>query len=1258
MRQTFVLALFFVFAAVVFAQTSGGTITGTVSDPAGAVIAAAAIDARNTATGASYPVASSSTGNYTIVDLPAGTYELSVTVPGFKKYVRPGLIVQAAQTIRVNAELEVGAANEAVTVQAETPLLKTETGDVSQTIDTEYINTLPLLDIGTNGAGVRNPYNLLAIVPGTYYTPPVPGAVGSPDRINGGIGGSESILIDGLDATNMLGQGANAQAQPGQDQIEEWTVLAGNYNAEYGQAGQAVYNVTMKSGTNQFHGSVFESYQNAYLNAGQPFTNNGHGQLVNPANTQNDYGFTIGGPVRIPKVYDGRNKTFFFFNWEQYIRNQYILGVSSTGISSGPTTVPTAAYRQGDFSAAITADGNHSLGTTPLGANIMAGEIFDPATAQVVNGQVVTSPFPNNTIPMSRMNPIALKIQSLLPQPYCAAGPPCNPLGVINNYENTEYEHRTTSVPSVKADHIIGPKDKLSFFWNRTATFCLTCYGDDGMAQPISDTFGGGIYAKVIRLNYDRTISPTVLLHLGAGYNSDDLGRPLVTPNYPACSNLGLCSPAFTLPSAFPSFTGLSDSTAGGMANGGGGIGNTGRTDSIYNQFESVASLTWVKENHTFKFGGVLMTQGNYSVDHTDLQGSYGFSNVQTALPYTVTTVAGVSAANIGAYHTGLSYASYLLGLVNTATIDPPSDSRFGKHQLGFYAQDSWKVTRKLTLNLGLRYDYSTWFQEQYGRSPQFDPTLPNAAAGGEPGATIYQATCNCNFAHNYPWGFGPRIGIAYQFVPKTVFRGGFGVVYAGTGQGSTFGGGVFGTASANNPFGPSGVPGAPIMTLSNIAINGNPITASQIAWPNLSSSYYPIGGTIPGTGPQYMDPNDGRPPRQYQYSAGIQREIVRDLSVDLSFVGNYGVWWYTTVLSNYNYLSTSLLNHYGLSLNNPADLAILVSQVGSAGAGPFQNKIPFTGFPLTATVAQSLRPFPQFNAGLGVLGAPIGSTEYDSMQLAVNKRFSHGLQFTYSFVWSKNMDNFGGSPDIQNRSLAWKLDTSDQPFVNRFSYAYTLPKWGRNKFLSQIVRDWQITGFVQFASGLPLAIPAANTVGYPSNLNTATIAGLTFQPGSTVSSSTGTTTTSGNPQNVVAGAPLFLNNLNCHCFNPNTSFVLNPAAWANPAPGQFGSTAPQANFRGFQYPIENMGLGRLFRIKEKVTMNVRAEFTNIFNHAYLNNPNLASPQTAPVCVLPNGTDGACSQPGLQTVSGFGTISTGTTAFPPRVGQLVARITF
>jgi hypothetical protein len=366
---------------------------------------------------------------------------------------------------------------------------------------------------------------------------------------------------------------------------------------------------------------------------------------------------------------------------------------------------------------------------------------------------------------------------------------------------------------------------------------------------------------------------------------------------------------------------------------------------------------------------------------------------------------------------------------------------------------------------------------------------------------------------------------------------------------------------------------------------------------------------------------------------------------LDVSYVGNYGIWWYTAALTNLNYLSNAILSQNGLSLNNPANLATLVAPVGSAAAGVFQNRIPFAGFPLTATVAQSLRPFPQFNSGLNVLSAPLGDVSYNALQAQVNKRFSHGFQFSYSFVWQKNMDTFGGTPDIQNRALAWKLDPTDQPLVSKISWAYTTPKWGPNKMVSQIVRDWTVTGFLQYASGTLFTIPAANSVGYPSNLNTATIAALTFQPNA-------------NPQNEVPGQSLFLNSLNCHCFNPNTAFVLNPAAWANPAPGQFGSAANTTHFSGERRPVENMGLGRMFRIKERISMNLRVEFVNVFNRTYLNNPSLTSPQTAPVCVEPNGTNGACNQPGLQTVSGFGTINTTTTLYPPRVGQIIARFQF
>jgi hypothetical protein len=1231
MRSLLIAICLFGLAVAGLAQTDRGTITGTVTDPAGAVVANAAVQARNVDTQALYPVASSTTGNYTIPNLPAGTYELTVTVQGFKKFIRPGLVVQAAQTIRIDAGLAVGNAAESITVSEATPLLSTESGELSNTVATATMDSLPLLSVGQNSSGIRNPFNLVALLPGAFYQPS-PSFTGPTVRINGGVSGSETVLVDGMDGTNILGQGANQQNQPGMDSIQEWTVQTSNYAAEFGQAGSAVMNVTMKSGSNQYHGSLYEYFQNEDLNAGQPFTNAGNGQLVRPTTRRNDYGLTMGGPVWVPKVYNGRNRTFFFFSWEQFLQNQNFL--------PGTFSVPTLAYRSGNFQPAITAAGNKNLGTDPLNRPIIANTIYDPTTAHVVNGKVVTNPFDNNTIPMNRLDPVALRVQNLIPLPFCVAGPPCNASGSVNNFQNTELVKRDTEAPSLKLDQSMGTKDKISFFWSRTDTLTTTGYGEDGAPQPISGTFGGGIYAHRERLNFDHTITPTLLLHLGAGFDTDYLGRPSVTPDYNACTQLLLCSGAFQRPATFPSFTGLNDSIAGGTSIG----GPPGRADNAYTIVDSIASLTWVHGNHTFKFGGSAEFMGSYTVSVNNLQGTYGFSSAQTAMPYTVLTNTGVSTANIGPNHIGFPYASFLLGAVDTAQIDPPSRVRFGKQQWGSYAQDSWKVTRKLTLDIGLRYDYSTYYKEQYGRSPNLAFNVPDPTAGNRLGAAVYQATCHCEFAKNYPWGFGPRLGFAYQASQKTVLRGGFGVEYTGTGVAQVFGA-ASGNASAANRFAPSSIPGNALMTLGQgVTINGAPLTAAQIAWPNFSPGFYPIGGVFPGAGPQYYDQNAGRPARQYQWSASVQREIARNLVVQASYIGNKGIWWPTYVgsaLTNYNYLSTDILNQNGLSLNNPADLAILLAPIGNAAAGRFQNRLPFAGFPLTASVAQSLRPFPQYTT-ISLVNPPLGDSWYNSLQLTANKRLSSGLQFDFGFTWSKSMDTFGGTPDVQNRALAKGLSSLDQPLVSRVGFIYILPKWGP-KAVSYAVRDWTFNGFLYYASGLPLGPPTANATGYPSALASATISALTFQTGQF---------------QVRTGQPLYLKDLNCHCYDPNTTFLLNPAAWADPAPGQYGGASRYGDFRGQRRPVENLSIGRQFRMRERLNLNLRAEFTNVFNRTYPNNPSTASPQTAPVCKTASGTNGACTQPGQLIVSGFGSTNVSTVLYPPRTGQIVAQFQF
>jgi len=307
-----------------------------------------------------------------------------------------------------------------------------------------------------------------------------------------------------------------------------------------------------------------------------------------------------------------------------------------------------------------------------------------------------------------------------------------------------------------------------------------------------------------------------------------------------------------------------------------------------------------------------------------------------------------------------------------------------------------------------------------------------------------------------------------------------------------------------------------------------------------------------------------------------------------------------------------------------------LNATLSSPAAGRFQNKLPYSGFPVTSTVAQSLRPFPQFNSGHTGLASPLGNSWYDSLQLKVTKRYSHGLDFTYAFTWAKQLDNFGGTPDIQNRGLSKGLSTLDQPFVSGIGVNYTLQPWGKNRVLSFAVRDWQFGGFLQYASGTPLAVPLVSS--------SPTLATLTFQSATT------------QVQNRVPGVPLFTQDLNCHCFDPNTTFVLNPAAWTNPAPGQFGSATLYNDYRSQRRPVENLALGRLFRIRENVSLSMRIEFTNVFNRTEFNSPTLAA-LTNPQAAQTRSATG-------QTTAGFGFINNTTVAVNPRQGQVVAKIQF
>ncbi len=970
-----------ILASAAFAQSDRGTVTGTVVDPTGAAIANAPVQAKNSETGVVYEGATSSTGNYTISQLPAGPYAISMSAPGFKQYTREGLTVEVAQVLRVDITLQVGASTESITVTGAATLLNTETGDVRHDIRSETLDELPVLGIGAGQAGssgIRNPNAMVSLIPGTYYI------ANAEVRVNGAPDNTQSFRIEGQDASNTGTPGVAAQTQPSVDAIQEIAIQTSNYAAEYGQVGGGMFNLTMKSGTNQYHGSGYEYFVNEDLNANQPFTN-----TVRPRNRRNDYGFTLGGPVWIPKVYKGRDKTFFFFNFEQYRE--------ALGINNQLETVPTAAYRQGNFATAIPT-GAAPIGTLPNGQPIFQGEIFDPMSVNQggPNGTYRT-PFANNAIPQSQWDPVALKIQNLFPQPL---GPNAN--GIVNNYVPNIPTTRVTQIPSVKIDQVVGSKGRLSFFWQRTQTTApiSATFGQiDGLPDPLATNLGTFQNAPLYRLNYDYTLSPTMLLHFGAGYRSNYFFVPTVNeegqvPNYNASAQLGLKGGITN--TFFPPFSGLCSGGTVSSCTGQGGMMNFGSAAYAQNisQVPSFnTSITRVSGNHTYKAGAEFRTEGYPGHVQANTSGSYAFSPNQTG-PYATGT--SVNSAN----PPGFGYASFLLGLVNSVSIANPVDPRLGKKVFGAYVQDSWKITHRLTVDYGLRYDYSTYLKEEHGRNPFFSPTTPNPAVGGIPGAVQFEGPgaghCNCDQAHNYPWAFGPRLGVAFQITPKTVFRTGFGIVYSNTESNNNANTGLAGSSNsiATSSFGTA------VTTLSQGIAGVAGIYPP--AWPNLNPGQFNPTGTPSASTLVFMDPNAGRPARQYQWSIGIQREISTNMVVDVSYIGNRGIWWYAPGLENINAINPATLLARGIDITTAAGQTLLKSTVGSTLAKNSGITLPYATFPTTGTVAQALRPFPQYT-NIFTYWNPMGDTWYDALQVKGTKRLSHGLSCGHHIRLAEN---------------------------------------------------------------------------------------------------------------------------------------------------------------------------------------------------------------------------------------------------------------
>lgn len=1273
MRIVRVFAFLATSTSVLLGQTDRSIITGTITDPAGAVVANAAIEVRNPATGAVFAAGSSNTGNFT-VSVPAAKYELSVAVTGFKRYVRTNIEVPVATTVRQDVILEVGAATETITVTDTTPLLKTENAEMSTVVKSDTANQLPVLSLGGTAntfGSIRNPLAVTSLLPGVQY------AANNNLRVNGLPSNTGTIRVEGQDATNGMWRQITDINQQGQEAIQEVAIQTSNYAAEFGQAAGGYFNFTMKSGTNQIHGSVYDYFVNEFLNAGTPHTDAGTtnslkaGEHVRNARRQNDYGFTIGGPVVIPKLYDGHDKTFFFFNWEQFRETRTTVNALQT--------VPTAAYRIGDFRTAQPLCSAATAGQTPnacpngvgggqivlqngqpardgTGAIIPVGGVYDPASQFTApDGTLYRNLFPNMQVPVSRMDPIALKVQDLLPLPNSTD--PSRQL--INNYNVPVFANtKVSSIPSVKMDHNISPTIKISGYVGRTLTSNPNHNGLDELLTAVAPQ---NDRATTSRINYDQTLTPTLLLHVGVGYQY--VYNPAITPPYDPAT-LGLIGYDN---GAFPNFTGLN----GANSTGGNGIGIGAGAFSNYQQWDQKptgnASLTWVKSNHTLKFGGEAMADGIINKTRQRANGNFAFNQNQTRDLWE-NGQAGLTG------NSGFPYASFLLGSAQSLVVSATGNMRLGNHALGFYAQDTWKVTRKLTLDYGIRYDFQTYLKEQYGRMQNADFNTINTLVN-RPGVVKYEGNCNCNFSNNYPYAFGPRLGVAYQLDSKTVLRGGLALSYGTASNNSQLSLSILDFYTFNAPgFGQNALTGG--LSGGNPYRPGNPYGNTPIVFPDFNPNKFPVRTVCAGTAsavcytptsPFISQDDDSRPPRIFQYDISLQREVARNLVVEAAYVGNRGAWFTAPALNttNYNMLKTTDLAQYGLDINNQADRTLLTSPIGNVNTqqlapGVIQKGLglPYAGFPLGNNLITALVPRPQWGATIPpFLGPPLGRTWYDSLQLKVTKRYSHGLDLQANYTYSKELSlgansdtGYLGVPattrinDVHNRDQNKQFSPLSQPHRFVVSGSYTTPRMPGDSTAARVasyaLRDWQIGLVLQYQSGRLIEVPTSNNQLF-QQLN---IGGGLFGGGGTyynfASGFDRSSYTTVDPNDV--GKTM----------DPTRALIANRNAWVDAPAGQYATTAAYYNnYRWQRQPSESFNFGRNFRMGKdgRMNLNVRAEFQNILNRHFYNPAALGNPNTLT----------ANNNPGGALSAGFGFVNTLNGAGSrPRTGMLVARFTF
>ncbi len=1021
------VTLFIGWPSLLTAQTPTGTLQGTVTDPTGGAVPGATVAITNTGTNETRSLTTDATGRYVQPFLTPGTYTVSVEAKGFRAAKEENIKIDISQNRSVNFSLAVGQISEQVEVQATQAPLDTNSATLGQVIGQRTVVDLPL-----NG---RNPFSLAELVPTVSNV----GGASTPH-----IGGSRNAIneeqLDGV--SNILPENnvgnTTAAYTPIVDSVQEFSVQTNALNAEYGRFGGGVINLVTKSGTNQFHGSLFDFTRNTILNANDFFANKA-GQ-PRAATVDNQYGGVIGGPIWIPKVYDGHDKSFFFFGFQGY---------DQTNAANATDTVPLPAFRTGNFS---------SLGSA----------IYDPLTVSynAATGQYVRQPFSGNIVPASRFDPVAVNAMSYFPQPNTgAAGAQTNNFVAVGSTFNNSYQWDS------RLDHDFSDKwrmfFRLSHSWGSNNQ--LEDYGNAASQGGGGPTAGGAWSAS---MDHTITFSPTLVADFRYGLSRSYVTRSPYAAGFDP-TTLGfppyLAEEASKRVLEFPRFA-FSD---------GAGLGNTGYVDLIENPMSHnvTGNLTKIVGNHSIKFGGEWRKLFiNFS--------QYGFPDGQFNFDQTWTQQI-LSAGN----GTGSPYASFLLGLATSGQITQEPTAADASSYMGWYVQDDWKVTSKLTLNLGLRWEVEFPRTERYNRLSYWDPSLPSPLQGQVPasaclycgdllGQMEFVGQSNSRYGRAQgptQWkGFGPRVGIAYNPAPKTVIRTGFGIVYA---------------PSALEASGTSGAQGMEGFTVNTQML---PTTNNQqTAFATLSNPF-PTGfinvlgaaggpGTDIGNGIGESFFDSYRNPYSIEWNFNIQQQLPGQITAEVGYLGNRGLFLVNgDPGSPYSQLP-------------PSDLA-LGNQLLSTVANPFYGLITTPGSPLSAqtiTYNQLLRPYPQYN-GVQSFRKPTANSIYHGMIVRLDKRFSNGLSFTVAFTGSKTMDNSAAAVTYlgptsgtyinqYNGALQWSVSPQDVSRSVVSSFVYDLP-FGKGKqfinsaprFANLLVSGWQVNGILTFQDGTPVVLGAA----------------------------------------------------------------------------------------------------------------------------------------------------------------------------------------